>query len=119
MIDPLHRWNCGPTVEFQYPVEEVKSRPLRSKPDPLSWKLAALLCRVDDIMMSSAHPHREWLQISLALSLPSSRLLELTEAGIGRQFGCTKMAVSKRISKFLSQAGLPRHSRGYNGRQLQ
>jgi hypothetical protein len=81
-------------------------------------RLLEVLRAVDDIMTNSRQPLRDWQQISLALGLPSSYLKNLTEAKIAHEFGRSKMAISKSISKLLKLAELPRHPKGYNGSQI-
>jgi hypothetical protein len=88
-------------------------------PNPTDYRLAAeklmrVLYAMDEVMVRSG-PSRDWQQISLALGLPSSRYLRLTEAAIGRQFNLSTMAISKSISKLLRLAELKPHGRGYNG----
>jgi hypothetical protein len=73
-----------------------------------------VLVAIDRTMTEARDPLRAWKQVSLALNLPSCRYLHLTEAGIGKQYGKTKMAISKSITRFLRLAELPVHQRGYN-----
>ena len=123
-IDPQSRWNYGPTVEFQFSnengIDPAGFYDLRI-PEKTDYRLAAerllrVLHAIDEIMIHSREPVRDWQQISLALGLPSCRYLELTEAGIGQRFGITKMAVSKSITKLLRLAELKPNGRGFNGR---
>jgi hypothetical protein len=79
-------------------------------------RLAKVLCVIDRLMVAAHEPARRWEEVSLALSLPSSS--KLTEEKIGRQFGLTKMAISKMVTKILQLAELKPHGYGYNGRQL-
>jgi hypothetical protein len=124
-IDPQSRWNYGPTVEFQFPTGNGEADPAAVYdfriPDKTDYRLAAerllrVLHVIDEIMIHSREPARDWQQISLALGLPSCRYLELTEVKIGRRFGIGKMAVSKSITKLLRLAELKPNGRGYNGR---
>ena len=90
-------------------------------PDRANYRIAGLRClrvlyAIDHAMSGSSEPIRVWHEISLALNLPSSRDLQLTEAAIGRRFGITKMGVSKSIKKLLRLAELKPKPRGYNGR---
>src|SRR5215831_7704321 len=114
MVDPLHHWIPEPSVDFQFPDDG-------DKPSPNEYRLAAqhlirLLHVIDEIMIESRHPTRDWWQISIALKLPSSDFLELTEAEIGQQHGLTKMAISKWVTKFRLRANFEPNKRGYNGR---
>jgi hypothetical protein len=121
-IDPESRWNYGPTVDFQFSGNHEPGFFDDSRsPDPNDYRLAAerlmrVFHAIDEIMIHSRNPWRDWRQISLALGLPSCRYFELTEAKIGRKFGISKMAVSKSITELLRLAELKPNGRGYNGR---
>src|ERR1700757_90691 len=123
-IDKLRSWHHGPTVEFQFSnengIDPAAFYDLRV-PEKTDYRLAAerllrVLHAIDEIMIHSREPARDWQQISLALGLPSCRYLQLTETGIGQRFGITKMAVSKSITKLLRLAALKPNGRGFNGR---
>lgn len=116
-IDPEHRWTQEPSVQFQFPFNpEDLLIPAPNEYRVAAERLLRVLRAIDDLMIHSRDPSREWRQISLALGLPSCRYLELTEARIGRRYGITKMAVSKSISRLLKLAELKPNGRGYNGR---
>ena|ERR1700757_3599183 len=121
-IDPESRWNYGPTVEFQFSDSTDPAVFYDSRiPEKTDYRLAAerllkVLHAIDEIMIHSREPARDWQQISLALGLPSCRYFELTEAKIGARFGIGKMAVSKSITKLLRLAELKPNGRGFNGR---
>jgi hypothetical protein len=81
-------------------------------------RLLRILHVIDRLMIGSdLEPARCWREVSLALELPSSRSLGLTEKKIGCEFGRSKMAVSKSITRLLRLAELKPHALGYNGRQ--
>jgi len=129
-IDPERKWIHEPAVEFRFPIDlNGESSPEQLAeiltdfriPDKTDYRLAAerllrVLHVIDDVMIHSREPARDWRQISVALGLPSCRYLQLTEAKIGRRFGITKMAVSKSVTKLLRLAELKPNGRGYNGR---
>jgi hypothetical protein len=114
-VDPLRHWIPEPSVDFQLPVEPETDDPLPNQYRLAAVQLMRLLHAIDQIMIDSKDPSRDWSQISLALKLPSADFLELTEAEIARQYGLTKMAISKCISKLRQQAGFKANPVGYNG----
>jgi hypothetical protein len=114
-VDPLHRWIPEPSVDFQLSADLDTDDRLPNQYRLAAVQLMRLLHAIDQIMIDSRNPTRDWWQISLALKLPSADFLELTEAEIAQQYGLTKMAISKRISKLRQQAGLKVNPVGYNG----
>lgn len=104
--------NGKSSAELRAQLEWLERREYRAAAENLLRVLYAL----DEIMAHSRQPERDWQQISLALGLPSSRYLELTEIRIAARFGICKMAVSKSITKLLRLAAIQPNGRGYNGR---
>jgi hypothetical protein len=78
-------------------------------------RLLKVLRVIDVLMMRATEPARVWQEISLAIGLPSTHYLELTEKKVGEQFGISKMAVSKMVKKIIKLAELKPRTRGYNG----
>jgi hypothetical protein len=123
-IDPERKWIPEPAVEFQFPASLIDDAQTDHRIlNPSDYRLACerllpVLCAIDDIMSHSRQHQRDWQQISLALGLPSSRYLELTELVISRRFGVSKMAVSKMVTKLLRLAELKPNGCGYNGRGI-
>jgi hypothetical protein len=117
-IDPERHWIHEPTVNFQFPINEVDDARI---PEPNDYRLAAerllrVLRAIDDIMIHSRDPARDWKQIALALWLPSCRYLHLNQTTIGRDHGVCRKAVSKSIAKLLRLAELKPNAHGFNGR---
>ena len=118
-IDPERKWISEPVTEFQFPAS-LNGDDHSRVPNPNDYRLAAerllkVLHAIDEIMIHSRQPTRDWQQIALALGLPSCRYFQLTEKTIGQRFGIGPMAVSKSITKLLRLAELKPNGRGYNG----
>jgi len=115
--DPLHRWIPEPSVEFQIPasLNGDSHVPAQSDYRVAAERLLRVFHAIDEIMIHSHYPHRDWKQISLALNLPSCRYLRLTQAQIGQQFGVSKMCISKSIRKLMRLAQLKPNGRRFNG----
>ena len=76
-----------------------------------------LLSAIDEKMSGSADPERDWAEISLALGLPSVCFNHMTGAELASSRGLSKMAVSKKVTRFLRLVELEPAFDG-NGRRL-
>ena len=113
MIDPERRWHHEPSCDFVYPEAEPE---FKSAYREVAERAVLVFLAADEIMSHTSDMRRDWQQISLALSLPSSS--QLTERKVAESAGITKMAVSKSITKFIRLAQLRPHEVGFNGRQI-
>jgi hypothetical protein len=115
-IDPCRHWIPEPSVQFDFPLDDDTNNASPNEYRLAAQRLMCLLHVIDQIMIQSRHPSRDWYQISMALKLPSSDFLELTEAEIACQYGLTKMAISKCINQLRTRAGFKPNPVGYNNR---
>jgi hypothetical protein len=80
-------------------------------------RMVRLLSAIDEWMAASKDPERTWGEISLALGLPSVCFNHLTGSELASSRGLTKMAVSKRVTRFLHFVQME-PAFGANGRRL-
>ena len=76
-----------------------------------------LLSAIDEKMSGSADPERDWAEISLALGLPSVCFNHMTGAELASSRGPSKIAVSKKVTRYLRLVELEPAFDG-NGRRL-
>jgi hypothetical protein len=89
----------------------------RNEARAAALKMIRLLSAIDESMSASTDPERTWTEISLALGLPSICFSHMTGAELASSRGISKMAVSKKVTRFLRLVQLDR-AFNENGGQL-